>query len=397
MILPQVSELLARVARRPVVEEAFETLRRGGRRSAPGGAYRFREGAARRAGLRGARPAGDLSWWNRTRRAEALVEPMRWFYRAVTGKPGHRVAYLPAHEVLPYENRSPHAEISEARAVALWRFATGEADLLIAPIQAALWRDARAGILPPARAHDRARRNHRARRTHRFSGWRRLRKADNLRDARAVCRPRRHHRRFLARGAAARAHRAAGRYDRIDPRFRSRIRSARPIPSSAPRCCRSPNFLHPREVLERSAARSGSGREEDDDRARLLSRLGVSRNSSRRAQGGAVRSGGRSADCAGRAVRARIGRRKISRAPGGSFRRMRRTRWPSRPSATSTTKKNGALRCSSSRAWRSSIWRSRGEGAAPVRSLQTQPTTRYHGNVPAFMAEVRGRLARAST
>ena len=30
MILPQVSELLARVARRPVVEETFEALRRSG-------------------------------------------------------------------------------------------------------------------------------------------------------------------------------------------------------------------------------------------------------------------------------------------------------------------------------------------------------------------------------
>jgi transcription-repair coupling factor (superfamily II helicase) len=50
------------------------------------------------------------------------------------------VAHLPAHDVLPYEGRSPHAEISEDRAVALWRFVTGDADLLIAPVQAAVWR-----------------------------------------------------------------------------------------------------------------------------------------------------------------------------------------------------------------------------------------------------------------
>ncbi|HWF38958.1 MAG TPA: transcription-repair coupling factor [Candidatus Acidoferrales bacterium] len=74
------------------------------------------------------------------KRAEALLEPLRWFYRAITGKPAHRVAYLPAQEILPYERRSPHAEISEARAVSLWRFATGEADLLIASVQAAVWR-----------------------------------------------------------------------------------------------------------------------------------------------------------------------------------------------------------------------------------------------------------------
>jgi transcription-repair coupling factor (superfamily II helicase) len=73
-------------------------------------------------------------------RAEALLEPVRWFYRAVTGKPGYRVVHFPSHEVLPYESRSPHAEISEDRAVALWRFASGEADLLIDRVQSALWR-----------------------------------------------------------------------------------------------------------------------------------------------------------------------------------------------------------------------------------------------------------------
>jgi transcription-repair coupling factor (superfamily II helicase) len=139
MILPLVSELLARVARRPVVEETFEALRRSG-------------GEVRLAGLTDSakalliplafaglgRPTVLLVETNQ--RAEALLEPVRYFYRAVTGKPGRRVAHLPAHEVLPYENRSPHAEISEDRAVALWRFATGDADLLIVPVQAAVWR-----------------------------------------------------------------------------------------------------------------------------------------------------------------------------------------------------------------------------------------------------------------
>ena len=139
MILPLVSELLARVARRPVVEETFEALRRSG-------------GEVRLAGLTDSakalliplafaelgRPTVLLVDTNQ--RAEALLEPVRYFYRAVTGKPGRRVAHLPAHEVLPYESRSPHAEISEDRAVALWRFATGDADLLIVPVQAAVWR-----------------------------------------------------------------------------------------------------------------------------------------------------------------------------------------------------------------------------------------------------------------
>jgi transcription-repair coupling factor (superfamily II helicase) len=138
MILPLVSELLARVGRRPVIEEVFEALRRTA-------------GEIRLAGLTEpakallvalafaelGRPVIFLVESNQ--RAELLLEQVRWFYRAVTGKPGRRVAHLPAHDVLPYEGRSPHAEISEDRAIALWRFANGEADVLIAPVQAAVW------------------------------------------------------------------------------------------------------------------------------------------------------------------------------------------------------------------------------------------------------------------
>jgi len=47
---------------------------------------------------------------------------------------------LPAYDVLPYEGRSPHPQISEVRGAALWRFASGEADILIAPIAAAQMR-----------------------------------------------------------------------------------------------------------------------------------------------------------------------------------------------------------------------------------------------------------------
>jgi transcription-repair coupling factor (superfamily II helicase) len=139
MILSLVSELLARVGRRPVVEEALEALRRSSGEVRLSGLTESAKAllvpvAAARLG----RPAIFIVETNQ--RAEALLEPVRWFYRAVTAKPGHRVVHFPAHDVLPSENRSPHAEISEDRAVALWRFANGEADLLIAPVQAAIWR-----------------------------------------------------------------------------------------------------------------------------------------------------------------------------------------------------------------------------------------------------------------
>ena len=145
MILPQVSEILTRIARHPALEDSFETIRRSG-------------GEVRLSGLTDSakalviplafaelgRPLVVLCESNE--RAEALLDPVRYFYRAVANKPGRRVAWLPSLGVLPYEERSPHAQISETRAVALWRFANGEADILLAPVQAALWRLREAGF-----------------------------------------------------------------------------------------------------------------------------------------------------------------------------------------------------------------------------------------------------------
>jgi transcription-repair coupling factor (superfamily II helicase) len=139
MILSLVSELLARVGRRPVVEEAIEALRRGAGEVRLGGLTDPAKALlAPLAASELGRPTLFLTESNQ--RAEAFLEPVRYFYRAISGKPGRRVAHLPALDVVPYEGRSPHAEISEDRAVALWRWASGEVDLLIVPVQAALWR-----------------------------------------------------------------------------------------------------------------------------------------------------------------------------------------------------------------------------------------------------------------
>jgi transcription-repair coupling factor (superfamily II helicase) len=50
------------------------------------------------------------------------------------------VLCLPAHDVLPFENLSPHPEILEARAATLWKIAAGTARLIIAPVEAACLR-----------------------------------------------------------------------------------------------------------------------------------------------------------------------------------------------------------------------------------------------------------------
>ncbi len=48
-----------------------------------------------------------------------------------------RVVRFPAHDVLPFENLSPHPDVQEQRATALWKLATGAVDILIAPVESA--------------------------------------------------------------------------------------------------------------------------------------------------------------------------------------------------------------------------------------------------------------------
>ena len=49
----------------------------------------------------------------------------------------NRVVRFPAHDVLPFENLSPHPDVQEQRAAALWKLATGAVSILIAPAEAA--------------------------------------------------------------------------------------------------------------------------------------------------------------------------------------------------------------------------------------------------------------------
>ncbi len=47
------------------------------------------------------------------------------------------IVRLPAHDVLPFENLSPHPEIQETRAATLWKIASGTARLIVAPVESA--------------------------------------------------------------------------------------------------------------------------------------------------------------------------------------------------------------------------------------------------------------------
>ena len=77
---------------------------------------------------------------NSNKRAEALAEPLGFLHSILTGRPEGAVVTLPALDVSPYQGLSPHPAIAAARARALWRLASGGADLALVPVGAWLWR-----------------------------------------------------------------------------------------------------------------------------------------------------------------------------------------------------------------------------------------------------------------
>jgi transcription-repair coupling factor (superfamily II helicase) len=136
MILPFVRELMADLES----SAAFERVRR----HLAGGT-----GRRRVSGLTATARALYLPYFVRAGNAPALVivsdnkaaEALHSAVLAACELTGvldrDEVLRLPAHDVLPFENLSPHPEIQEQRAAALWKLSTGSARLVIAPVEAA--------------------------------------------------------------------------------------------------------------------------------------------------------------------------------------------------------------------------------------------------------------------
>jgi transcription-repair coupling factor (superfamily II helicase) len=72
--------------------------------------------------------------------AEALEPILRAGCELTGAIDPSRVVRFPAHDVLPFENLSPHPDVQEQRATALWKLATGAVSILIAPAEAAALR-----------------------------------------------------------------------------------------------------------------------------------------------------------------------------------------------------------------------------------------------------------------
>jgi len=74
------------------------------------------------------------------KQAEALSEALETFFALLASGDRPAPQLLPALDVLPLQNLSPHAEICEQRAIGLWRLATQRAPITVLPVASALLR-----------------------------------------------------------------------------------------------------------------------------------------------------------------------------------------------------------------------------------------------------------------
>src|ERR1700757_809903 len=73
---------------------------------------------------------------NDNRAIEEYIPILRGFSELTAACDPDSVVALPARDVLPFQNLSPHPELQEERATALWKIATGKASIVVTPIAA---------------------------------------------------------------------------------------------------------------------------------------------------------------------------------------------------------------------------------------------------------------------
>jgi transcription-repair coupling factor (superfamily II helicase) len=73
---------------------------------------------------------------NDNRAVEDFLPVLRGFCELTAACDPESVISLPARDVLPFQNLSPHPELQEERATALWKIATGAASIVLSPVAA---------------------------------------------------------------------------------------------------------------------------------------------------------------------------------------------------------------------------------------------------------------------
>ena len=158
------------------------------------------------------RPA---SRWSSSFRDNRTVEELLPVVRSLGELTGavapDEVVGLPAYDVLPFENQSPHPEIQENRATALWKIATGTASVVITPLASTAMRLHDADVLRRPGEGGAPRRDDRARAADRAPAPRGLQPGGRGRDAGRVRASRRAARRVFAGVGPPGAHRVVRR------------------------------------------------------------------------------------------------------------------------------------------------------------------------------------------
>jgi len=135
MLLPFVRELFADVEKLPAFSRVASHLREGTGRISVSGLtptakalllVLFQRAAAR--------PVLVVVSDNRA--ADDLVPVLQAFCELTAACDPESIVSLPARDVLPFQNLSPHPELQEERATALWKIATGAASIVVAPVAA---------------------------------------------------------------------------------------------------------------------------------------------------------------------------------------------------------------------------------------------------------------------
>ena len=67
---------------------------------------------------------------------EEFLPVLRGFCELTSACDPDSIVALPARDVLPFQNLSPHPELQEERATALWKIATGAASIVVSPVAA---------------------------------------------------------------------------------------------------------------------------------------------------------------------------------------------------------------------------------------------------------------------
>jgi len=73
---------------------------------------------------------------NDNRAVEDFLPVLRGFCELTSACDPESIVSLPARDVLPFQNLSPHPELQEERATALWKIATGSASIVVSPVAA---------------------------------------------------------------------------------------------------------------------------------------------------------------------------------------------------------------------------------------------------------------------